>query len=256
MEQLVNIPGATVLHMEKKARGLARRGSALIWAASGAIVAFAVSGCAGADADSGPFSLEEIGGATAAALDPPSAVEIFPGTDFPHFETVGSRPEDVVALDIEVSLDGGETWGPAFDSPLTFSESGSYSVSGLDSAPDQEEDFIFRTRWVTAGPGVSNWSKDIQVHAAAFVPPACRSALQAAASVPMAETNDDEIAQSLNACQNMEQWITGLYLYPQATVYHYGQLEMIDPESDAGLVCDLNPSTAACSDRGLGLYSR
>jgi hypothetical protein len=78
--------------------------------------------------------------------------------------------------------------------------------------------------------------------------------MQEAAAVSADSDNNKQLRAALDACDNMEQWTTALYLFPQALIYDYGSLDRIQPRDEVAAVCSAFPKTRACKDQSLGAY--
>lgn len=200
------------------------------------------------------YTAKELDGASQNSAPPPSEFLVLPGRSAPQLQTIGNKPADVVAFQIQMSADRGQTWADAFGSPIDLTNDW-YSIPAEKEGLGWDVDQIsFRARWVFSGPSVTPWSGSVAVKTAGSVSGACSRAMQAAAAVPAGDDNNTEIRDSLDSCENMEQWVTALYLYPQAMIYNYLTLDRINPGNEVSTACSMFPDARACANRDLGVY--
>jgi len=77
--------------------------------------------------------------------------------------------------------------------------------------------------------------------------PACVSAFEAAAAVPLDQINDTEMVRTVNECTTVDEWSAGIERYPEALGMTRAPLRAELPMTLSN-VCFGNESTAMCQD--------
>lgn len=198
-----------------------------------------------------------------ASVPAPEDWTAFPGSSGPVFGSIGPVPDGALALQVEITTDGGESWSDAFGSPINIEE-GFYSTTlhqegdlALTELPAE-----LRARWAFKGPKVTAWSELRTVLDERSVPAACLDAMSAAHALDMSLPRDSYLSDAVRSCENLEQFLTALYLYPGAMDLNYAQLEWIDPREYTSTACMFNSAARACQypndfgvyDETVGLY--
>lgn len=222
------------------------------WTLFAAVVAVALSACT-SERPSPQYAVQDLIGAQVVEANAPDAWAVYPGRTVPVLGTVGMPPERAVAFQIQLASE--DSWADVFGSPISLTGS-SYALGALgDIDLSNREEVHLRARWVFSGPEVSPWSETRIVKTKDSLPSVCVTAMAKAAEVPLSEDNNEEVRGALSACRTLENFITGLYMYPQVLGYNYGQLNQIRPVETAEIVCTLIQRARACDGGGdLGVY--
>jgi hypothetical protein len=85
-----------------------------------------------------------------------------------------------------------------------------------------------------------------ETSAAAGLGPACVSAFEDAAAVPLDQVNDTEFDRTVRDCSSVDEWVSGLKGYPDAL----GQTTVTDSDVPVAIrsVCSGNEGTPVCQD--------